>query len=102
MAVLFKDYPTLQMNMAILSNLTPYLKSLKEKWNLWAMALESSSGPVNNVPMECGLVSTKRFLIPNGTITLTSYTSEPNTIMIHMTWAPLQYQEMSFNITIQI
>src|SRR5882672_1768192 len=86
-------------NLGMLSTLRHYLKSLKEKWNLWAMALDSSSGQDSKDQMDYGLVSIKRSSQGRNHSTLIKCTSVPNTITIHRILILPPYREIYFSTT---
>src|SRR5882672_4061047 len=87
------------MKSAMLNTLRHYLKSLKEKWNLWAMGLDNSSGPANNAPMDCGLDSIRRFSLARNRSTLIKFTFEPNTTTTLRILILLPSREIYFSTT---
>src|SRR5712671_6578718 len=70
------------MNWEIALPLNPFLRLRNTLLNHWEMVPASSYGPVNNVQMEDGLVSTSRSLPLKERNTLTRRTSGRNTITI--------------------
>src|SRR6202012_3330891 len=76
------------------------LKSWKKKLNLWAMALDNSSGPAHLVPTEKGLDSTTKFLQPKDHSTPTKFISEPSITTILTTTPTPSFEEMFSNTMI--